>query len=116
MFPGGIAGVALLVLRFSAAGMLLISAFPEGDVSVSPLKALAVVAISVVLCLGLFTPAACILPILIEAATLPQLSMSGAIATILHIAVTISLLMLGPGAYSIDAKIFGRRLIQPPRV
>jgi hypothetical protein len=116
MFPGGIAGFALLVLRFSAAGMLLISAFPGGDISACPLKALAIFAVSGVLCLGVFTPAVCVLPILVEAATLPQLGKQAAANTILHILVTASLLILGPGAYSVDARIFGRRLIQPPRL
>jgi hypothetical protein len=116
MFPGGIAGVALLVLRFSVAGMLLMSAFPDGDISASLLKTSAIFVVAGVLCLGVFTPAACILPIVLEAATLPRLDEQAAANTILRILVTAVLLVLGPGAYSVDARSFGRRLIQPPRL
>src|SRR5271170_5797106 len=114
MFPSGIAGFALLVLRFSVAGLLLMSAFPGGDISAYSLKALAIFAVSGVLCLGAFTPVVCLLPIFLEAATLLRLGKEAAAVTILHILVTASLLFLGPGAYSVDAKLFGRRIVVLP--
>jgi hypothetical protein len=68
------------------------------------------------LCLGLLTPATSALCVLIEIVVWH--SATGAIAT-LHVCailVAVALAMLGPGAYSLGAKLFGRRqVIFPPR-
>jgi hypothetical protein len=36
-----------------------------------------------------------------------------AVDTIIHASTTVSLLLLGPGDYSVDARLFGRRRILP---
>lgn len=114
MFPGGAAGSALLILRLAVAGMFVESFVATGEPTILSLKMFLTVASVCLLCLGLFTPAVCVVLITVEAATLPQLGDPATPNALLHILVTASFMMLGPGAYSIDAMIFGRRLIQPP--
>jgi hypothetical protein len=63
------------------------------------------------LCLGVFTPVASILTCLIEVATLSDLKQIGMTHLIVSILIAASLAMLGPGAYSVDARMFGRKLV-----
>lgn len=110
MFPGGSAGIALLILRFCAGGSLLMCAFDHAQFLSSGWTTLGIGAIIFLIGVGILTPIACTVGALIEA--LYALSSHGwqAVFTFL---VTIALGMLGPGAFSIDAKLFGRRLIVP---
>jgi uncharacterized membrane protein YphA (DoxX/SURF4 family) len=117
MFPAGAPGIALLLLRMSLAAMLFID--PAGRVLwpastwltvVSLVAALAVVA-------GFLTP---ILALICGALKVYALiSTAHGIAPLLVLALLLSfaVAMLGPGAYSLDAKMFGRRvvLLPPPR-
>ncbi len=117
MFPAGRPGVGLLLLRLAVASSLVLDD-PASALSLPPPQALAIVVpIAAALCLGLLTPAlsvACGLFALVHLRTglsppvdLPMLLLSVLAAT--------SLALLGPGAYSIDARLFGRRVITVPR-
>lgn len=68
------------------------------------------------ICMGFITPVAVALCIVIELST--WLSGLGALGTV-HICAILdatALILLGPGAYSLDARLFGRRKITlPPR-
>jgi uncharacterized membrane protein YphA (DoxX/SURF4 family) len=111
MFPTGTAGAALLVLRVSAA----VSFVVNGSAHWALMKAFwiflgfAIPALS--LCLGMLTPYFSAICGLI---TFGCLIFFG-VADHLHLLASIVdcgvLAVLGPGAYSIDARIFGRRLI-----
>jgi putative oxidoreductase len=112
-FPGGLPGAGLLLLRLSAAvpmivcGVAEISASPQ---SVSLLLTDAALVSGVMILVGLWTPVAALV------ATFLQLwivfSRTGFNGTpILLASLAASLVMLGPGAWSIDARIFGRRRI-----
>ena len=114
MFPGGLAGGALLLLRLCAASILLGAIFEAGTPAAAPVKVLFLLLISVMLLSGFLTPVACVLSLALQATTIWALHGPAFMDAELHMVMTISLLLLGPGAYSIDARLFGRRLILPP--
>jgi putative oxidoreductase len=124
-FPDGWPGIGLLWLRLvvgialALQGASYLSGFLEANMGVWGIVGMAVVG---GLCLigGLFTPAAGIAAIVVSilVATGPihesQLffRLQG---SLLLAAATISIMLIGPGAYSIDARLFGRREILIPR-
>jgi hypothetical protein len=115
MFPTGLPGAALLLLRVSVIGMLFDSTL-QGSIAenVNPWKIVAVALTSLLLICGAFTPVAGILSITVEAICWPVWDGLRSFEFSLRALVMIALFLLGPGAYSIDSKMFGRRLILPP--
>jgi hypothetical protein len=111
MFPAGAPGIALLMLRVCVAATLLLAAYPGTHVASVTWEFLFLVALSIFLCVGLFTPAVCILSILLVGIQLPLLADRQTFSIILALVITVSLALLGPGAFSIDAKLFGRRIV-----
>lgn len=114
-FPFGRPGVALLLLR-GALGVLLL------DGMLGPLGTLDSIWVLLAPCLlaaslwaGFMTPAAAVLCVLLELAT--WLSGLGSFQAV-HLCATldaVALMLLGPGAYSVDARLFGRRkIVLPP--
>lgn len=105
MFPAGAPGIALLVLRNCIAFSLTSYGFPTGWPHVLFLAVLSM------LSLGLLTPAGCALAamaVLAQAAYIGKLCDPNVIVIVLS---TLSLAFLGPGAFSIDARLFGRRML-----
>ncbi len=106
----------MLVLRVSVAVTLVVNGTAPGA-QATPLWVVAVLLVlAALLCLGFLTPYCAVVSCLIELAILlvnhGQSGFSLAIAA-LDGAV---LAVLGPGAYSIDARIFGWRILTvPPR-
>ena len=111
MFPAGIPGLALLLLRFVVIGILVPVQHTE---PLNPYIALALGLISVLLLLGAFTPIACVISIVFEAMHAPTWEGLRSLDVVLRMLVIAVLLLLGPGAYSLDSRMFGRRLILPP--
>jgi hypothetical protein len=111
MFPTGRPGVALLLMRVALAVMLMDGV--AGRLlhlgSLWFFAAPAVVAIG--LCLGFLTPVVAGLTVLLEVTT--WVTAGGAIEAVHVCAVldAIALSLLGPGAYSLDSRFFGRRQI-----
>jgi uncharacterized membrane protein YphA (DoxX/SURF4 family) len=64
--------------------------------------------------LGLLTPVACIGAILMQLTALRASTLQADMDIFLHALTTLALLFLGPGSYSTDARLFGRRLILRP--
>ena len=105
MFPAGAPGVALLVLRNCLAFQLAGCAFPHGWQ-----HALFIILLSA-LGLGFLTPAICGLAAL---AVFVGIAHSGEMPNAnvaLVVCSTVSLAFLGPGAFSVDARIFARRVV-----
>lgn len=109
MFPTGAPGLALLLLRVSLAGAVL-----NGGPSClnhrepDPL-CLALSALAILLCLGILTPAISIILFGIEVMVFRLAGNAEWRFFMLVCVVAIALAALGPGAYSFDAKLFGRR-------
>ena len=113
MFPAGAVGGALLLLRCSVAALLLLVVFADHSFGVSWLEIVVAAGITITLCLGVYTPLSsgvCALVEIIEMTAARSTFMLWLLVTVL---ITLSLGVLGPGAFSLDARMFGRRLIAP---
>ncbi len=110
MFPHGGPGVALLLLRISVAAIFLMNAASYLNVSSLRLLFACVVLASVSLSAGFLTP---YLSVIACAAAIANLLLGPGSGNLIHIASVIdaaALALLGPGAYSVDARLFGRRV------
>jgi hypothetical protein len=105
MFPAGAPGMALLVLRNCIAVALAGCAFATGW------QHLVFVALLSMMCIGLLTPAVCGVSALAALAQLVYLGIAPNANVILIVLSTLSLAFLGPGAFSIDGRLFGRRML-----
>ena len=111
MFPRGAPGVALLLLRTFAGAQLAADAV----VALSePNLFLAVVLVACALAIvaGITTPIAALLAALIETTGLSTHSIQATLHSVAPIVIGVALALLGPGAFSIDARLFGRRLVE----
>jgi hypothetical protein len=108
MFPLGPAGIALFLLRLSAAAMLLMMVI---QVSSSQWAFAGLAVLAGFLVLGAFTPLLCALGCCLEIAALFSLRGVNAFYMLFSIVDTAALGLLGPGGYSLDARMFGRRRV-----
>jgi len=111
IFPNGWPGSGLLVLRLAAGGLLLAHgatyfASTPGWVAITP--ALLGIAAGMLMLIGLWTPVGTLMAVISESWMLfirgivPQ-------TAILLLSVSVAIAMLGPGSWSIDAVLYGRR-------
>jgi hypothetical protein len=115
MFPTGLPGVALFLLRISIIGMLFDSTIQSSTTgNLSPSRILALALASLLLFCGALTPIAGLLSIILDAICWPVWDAVRSFEFSLQALVMIALFLLGPGAYSVDSKMFGRRIILPP--
>jgi hypothetical protein len=111
MFPGGAAGWGLLLLRSCAAGMLIGNSILDATVSTPIWEIAAVSVLAGALCLGVFTPVACCTSALLQVFVLIRVHEPNPLHFAFTFGVTAALFLLGPGAFSVDSRLFGRRLI-----
>ena len=105
----------MLLLRVCVIGMLIDSAAQSPQAANITLgKALPLALTSLLLLLGAFTPIASVVAIILDSIYWPAWDAMKSFEFALQALVMVALLLLGPGAYSLDAKMFGRRLILPP--
>ena len=115
IFPTGAPGIALLILRFSLAGAVLDSCFDVLKFSVFPWMCLALAAGGALLCLGFLTPIVSVVACALETTVLLLAGQEDGRFIALSSLNAIAIALLGPGAYSVDAKLFGRReIVFPP--
>lgn len=109
MFPSGRPGVALLLLRLAvAAGLCLM---PDSGralylVLPSPLPLPVLSLLAAMLVLGLLTPLTALAVWVLGVLALRASVQAPLILIVLQALV---LMLIGPGAYSVDARLFGRR-------
>jgi hypothetical protein len=101
----------MLILRVGVAASLHID--PSGRFAVHPNMVVFVclAALSGSLALGLLTPLVSLLAGIVEVAMLLTAATTVVVAVLLGPLDAVVLLLLGPGAYSLDARLFGRRVV-----
>ena len=110
-FPGKSTGAGLLLLRLSAAGSLIAVQFSSPDPPSWRLCLAALIAFG--LGIGLRTRLLCGLSVL---GLVAHVAMNPAASTlaVLSFVDTAALALVGPGAFSLDARLFGRRTVILP--
>ena len=111
MFPGGMAGLGLIILRICAVSSLLTIAFGRGVSAFASWTGIGLGLLSLLMLVGALTPAACILAALVETFCLVYREGTERSYVVFSLLVLTALGLLGPGAFSVDARLFGRRLI-----
>ena len=110
MFPAGAAGWGLLLLRLCAAGLLVRRA-ADATVSIHIWETAVLVILVGAFCLGAFTPITCSVSALMQAVMVVLAHEADPFQFVFSFCVTAALFLVGPGAFSIDSRLFGRRLI-----
>ena len=119
MFPQGGPGIGLLLLRLATAGMFALNVTNSFNFSSNTLYVLFVsliVLIALGILLGFLTSILSVVACLAAIANLFLASQTTIVVYLLRILTSAALLFLGPGAYSVDARLFGLRVtVVPPR-
>ncbi len=115
MFPGNAAGAALLILRVCTITLIFACANDHGRFKSLGWAGAAIALLIGLIGIGLLTPIACGVGVILELFYLLQGYSADAWHAIPAILVTACLGLLGPGAYSLDARLFGRRRVIAPK-
>ena len=116
MFPPGLPGLALLLLRASVAIALLLDSYAHGDALPGWVHGIAIL-ISLVVSVGYLTPIVAAAALVLHAIVwfFVAAGVDAAVVAIVLSLDAVALALLGPGAYSLDSHRFGRRrVVLPP--
>ena len=115
MFPQGGPGLALILLRLSVAASLIAIATHHPDLARAPLGLAGIALASSCLGVGFVTP---VMSVVTAAAAVAEIAAGpqaqGLVLGGVLLLDAAALGLLGPGAYSIDACLFGRRVTVLP--
>ena len=116
MFPQGGPGVALFLLRISVVAFLIVLAANYAG-SYHRLVLFAVFLISASLLIGFLTPFLCVIACALVIGNMIVHPQASSVLGVIAIANVAALGLLGPGAYSLDARLFGRSVtvLPPPK-
>jgi hypothetical protein len=109
MFPNGLPGVALFILRLSVTVALLL----EVRAQQHTITGVAII-LSAALCAGILTPVCAAAALATHIAIWCALGAPNIGVTAIVASDLVVLALLGPGAYSFDSRRFGRRTIVLP--
>ena len=109
MFPAGLPGIALLLLRVGVSATVLATGWNS---QVPVLVLLVLVLHCLFLCLGIFTPLLAAIGCAFELLSGVFMNHQSIVASFSSSLDAAALAMLGPGAYSLDARRFGHRIIR----
>jgi hypothetical protein len=111
-FPTGAPGCGLVLLRVVAA--LSLQADASGHLVLTQqasIPGVALILLSLALLVGLFTPVVALFAAVIEAAMLGSSTSTGIAVMLQGPVLCVALALLGPGGYSLDARLFGSRVV-----
>ena len=111
MFPPGAPGIALLMLRVSLAAAILDGGPDCLKPALAPVICVALATQSLLLCIGFMTPVVSVISCVFELASLLFAAHADMRFIVLSSLNAAAIALLGPGAYSLDARLFGRRVI-----
>jgi hypothetical protein len=114
IFPTGIAGVALLVLRCAVALALIVETRSLSALGWAHVLDALVALVGLFLFLGFLTPYCAALCCIVDLALLVAKGVPNGFQFWMAGLTAASIVALGPGAYSLDARFFGRKLIKIP--
>ena len=111
-FPNSWPGFGLLVLRFATGVSLVTAAQVAADLAGTPswVAHCVVGGVATLICIGLWTPTAAIIAAVIQILVI-IVGRQFDVSLLVFAATGASLAMLGPGAWSVDARLFGRKRI-----
>jgi hypothetical protein len=115
MFPHGGPGLALLLLRVSVAAAFFVNVANRTGFSSIRLLLAGALLISISLAIGFLTPSLSVIACVSAVSNSLIGPHAGAIIDVFSILDAAALALLGPGAYSVDARLFGRRVIVVPQ-
>jgi hypothetical protein len=113
MFPSGLPGIALLLLRISVAFPVLIHCYARHEAMAIMVLAIFLV-LAITLIVGFVTPIVAFMAMAIQLAGPWGMGVSSTGFVTISILNALALMLLGPGAYSLDALRFGRRVVDLP--
>jgi hypothetical protein len=113
MFPSGLPGLALLLLRASVAIAVALEIYSHRQDLPGWAQTIAIL-IAVALSLGYLTPIVAAAGLVFQALVWQYLGPSTAALAIIFSLDAVALALLGPGAYSVDSYLFGRRVVVLP--
>jgi hypothetical protein len=114
MFPTGTAGIALLILRVAVGALILVDMIPAVNQSTLGWGVVGLAIGASLLSLGILTPYVCLILCLAEGIEIVSYWKITELQVAILFLLTAALGLLGPGAYSVDSWLFGRRRIVLP--
>lgn len=111
-FPRGSVGFGLLTLRMAVGLQLLFESACAGAPAWWLAASMGLVALALIL--GVLTPAAGMLSVAFQMFCLARAGWADAAPPLIAIMTAVTLVLIGPGAYSADARLFGRRRLVLP--
>jgi hypothetical protein len=114
-FPTGAAGLGLAILRMCVAGTLLCAALLPHNASVPAILTSLAVCIAIGIVAGAMLTPCCIAAVGLQLILARVTGWTSLLPTVLNMLHAIALACLGAGAYSVDALLYGRRILVLPK-
>jgi hypothetical protein len=113
MFPSGLPGLALVLLRASVAAAVLLDIHTH-EATLPGWEMGAAIVLSIILCAGYLTPLASVAALVFHAILWASIGADSVGVVIITSFDALALALLGPGGYSIDSFRFGRQVVLLP--